>query len=293
MSDRFRKNGANVVRGESTSGQIFLTVSGEQKYFICHNYQDITKVLSDDMTRRRHHNLSADEINASELTLILGGSKLLYGLGKSHGFEGVIQLKGLRVDDSRSWDYVRDETVLFNFNFFLKHQLSTDQLVIHDIIFDSVNMEERARPSSSDNIVKGYARESNFHGISLSATSYAQLFAMKNAEKDGNLKPGGEAEIFGIVPNHCENYNMRMITGSGTHKKGSSHWDIGKIILVILRVYDTSGSNKRDPITGLWSDGAVINNLPCFQMCTEFEVDKGSRFFFFVWGRWCRTHAIL
>jgi len=46
----------------------------------------ISKVVSQDMTRRTHHKLSADEIDASELTLMLGGFKLLHGLAKSHGF---------------------------------------------------------------------------------------------------------------------------------------------------------------------------------------------------------------
>ena len=103
--------------------------------------------------------------------------------------------------------------------------------------------------------------------------------------KDGNLKLGGEAEMFGIAPNRGKNYNMSMIASSATHKKGSSHLDIGKILSAILRVYDTSGANKRGPITGLWGDGAAINNLACFQMCTEFEIDKGSLFGLFCMGQ--------
>jgi len=147
----------------------------------------ISKVVSQDMTRCRHHKLSADEIDASDLYLMFGGSKLLHGLATSHGFGGVKQLKGLRDDDSRfgfSWDHVRDETVLLDLtNFFVKRKLPTDHLVIHDIIFDGVNVEERARPSSTHNIVKGYTRESNFQGMSLSGTSYAQLSGMKNTGK--------------------------------------------------------------------------------------------------------------
>jgi len=47
--------------------------------------------------------------------------------------------------------------------------------------------------------------------------------AWHDAMKDGNLKLGGEAEMFGIAPNRGKNYNMSMIAGSATHKKGSSH----------------------------------------------------------------------
>ena len=91
----------------------------------------ISKVVPQDITRRRHHKLSADEIDASELTLILGSSKLLHGLAKSHGFGGVKQLKGLRADDSRIvffWHYVRDETVLLNHQFFFETSVANRPL---------------------------------------------------------------------------------------------------------------------------------------------------------------------
>ena len=77
--------------------------------------------------------------------------------------------------------------------------------------FSTVSIWKSARVVLLTTLSKGILENLIFkvHGMSLSATSYAQLSTMKNAEKDGDLKFGGESEMFGIADNRGKNYNIK------------------------------------------------------------------------------------
>ena len=175
-------------------------------------------------------------------------------------------------------------------NFALRNPRLGVELSVHTLMIDDVNCEERSRPSPYDNIVRGYARENDFTGISLKADSFLNLQLLDSREREAlkplaeqsetepKLKLSREITGFAIGAPNCETgYAPSFVAAHGTAVKGSKAADMTPSILTILEAWKAAGANESHGwIVTIQKDGAAIMNQAVHGLMTAFTIDRNS-----------------
>ena len=220
------------------------------------------------------------ELDKAEHALIIGGGSMLYALQRTAGFlsKSTVFNHRERKRFITSWDdTVHPETLEANLRNFCLARKPQFTRAVHHLMVDDVAIEPRRRVSPNDNHLRGYARENNFTGASVSFSTHNQLVAIKQMEEERTWRLADELTVFAIGANHAEDYAISLIAASGTAKKGAKAEDMTPMIKLALTKWESTGAEtERGPIVSIAKDGASIMNASVFELCTKFEIDRSS-----------------
>ena len=231
--------------------------------------------------------VTQDAIDHAEHVLILGGPRALHALQRSHGFlsRSTVMQHTPRPRFITSWsDKMEEATIRQNLQRFALARLvhrgmggdgGAAAKSIYHLMLDDVAIEARRRPSPEDNLMRGYARESDFNGVTFNVDSHAVLVAFKKAEDDKKLVLGEELTVFAIGPNRGHDYAISLTAAISTAKKGAKAEHMRPMIESHVSLWQSEGAwQERGPISTIVKDGAAIMNQAVFPYTTKFELDR-------------------
>ena len=219
------------------------------------------------------------DLDRAELCKLIGGSRLLFAMGKSSGFASGTTLKRRRPLPNFiiSWDSnVYDETVHENMTNFVVSRVEPTRSA-QTLMIDDLNMEARLRPSEYHSHVLGAGRESDFRGVSLDVRSYADLQLLGQAVNERKIVLAQELTVFGIAPNAEARYSVSYVAASGTARKDAKATHMTPFISTILAKWlELKLDETHGPLTTIQKDGASIMNASLHALLTEFRIDAKS-----------------
>jgi len=221
-------------------------------------------------------------MDMAKLVVAFGGPRLLYALQKFKAFPSISTVKRLSDQSARfivsPAATIQDDIVRHNLEAFALNPKRKEaaKFRLRVLMTDDINVDANLAPSSTTFQVLGFGCESDFSGISLSASSVNELEAMKSAKDQGKLRLAQELTVYAIAGNDDENYSTDLVGAQGTCRKGSSHKNVLATLQCIFGEWQQKAAARLGDITTIAKDGAALMNLAAWHMCTTDKIDRKS-----------------